>query len=203
MQSKKQERIAVSFLGLPGAGKDEQAARLKEYLEMRDGAGSVLYSYTGQILRDAMKAGTYTGKLIDNKVMKVGAKAPDFLAICAWGGNFISELKDNNHIILSSSPRTLLEAKILDTTFPFYDITHVYPIYLKTTEEEAFERLKKRARPGETDDIIKERMGWFMTEVRPAIEYYRTESKNKLIEIDGSSHDREKIHADIKKAIGI
>ncbi|MBI4114786.1 MAG: nucleoside monophosphate kinase [Candidatus Niyogibacteria bacterium] len=201
----------VMFMGLPGSGKDTQAEFLQKILEERDGKGSVLYIYTGARLRKTEKSGTYTAGLITEKIMKKGAKAPDFLAIWVWAQSFVSELKKDNHIILSSSPRTLHEAKALDDAFAFYNREYVFPIYLNISLHEASERLSKVVDRGGSDDVriddvpetINKRLAWFETFVRPAIEYYRTESKNKLIEIDGNPHDPERIHQEIRRAIGL
>lgn len=190
-------------IGYSGCGKDTQAGLVQRFLEERDGKGSVLYVYTGAHLRDVEKLGTYTAKLITEKIMKVGAKAPDFLAVWAWAQDIISNLKEGHHLILSSSPRTVLEAKIIDDAFRFYGRENVYPIYLNVNRREAFDRLKARKRFDDTDEAINHRLDYFERDVLPAVEYYRAESKNKLIEIDGNPRDPEQIHKVIKEAIGL
>lgn len=203
MQTQTPEIIIAEFMGFSGSGKDAQAALLRQALEKKYGEHSVLYVYTGENLRNAIKSGTYTARLIKEKVMDVGAKAPDFLAIWAWGQSFISALQEGQHILLSSSPRTLLEAKVLDDAASFYGTHKVYPIYLNVAREEAVSRLKARGRFDDIDETINARLSWFEAHVHPAIEYYRRESKNKLIEIDGNPRDPQKIHEAIKQAVGL
>ncbi|PIR69204.1 MAG: hypothetical protein COU47_03830 [Candidatus Niyogibacteria bacterium CG10_big_fil_rev_8_21_14_0_10_46_36] len=200
MQSKHTDAIAVMFMGLPGSGKDTQADLLQKALET---SGKVLYIYTGEKLRNAMRLGTYTAREIKEKVMDVGAKAPDFLAVWAWGQSFIADLEEGQHIILSSSPRTRMESQFLDDAFSFYGITRVYPVYLNVASDEAGRRLKERGRADDNDETIAKRLSWFEREVGPAIEYFRTESKNALIELDGNPRDPQQIHKDLKKAIGL
>jgi adenylate kinase len=196
--------INVMFMGRSGSGKDTQADLLRKALEERDGIKSVLYIYTGAHLRSIMyDTDTLTGYLIKEKVMVAGDKAPDFLAIWAWAKDCIYKLQEHHHVILSSSPRTVLEAKVLDDAFTFYYRMNVYPIYLNVSRKEAFERLRSRGRFDDTDETINNRLDYFEKWVMPTIEYYRTESKNRLIEIDGNAHDVEKIHYDILKSIGI
>lgn len=197
------DRIAVMFMGLAGSGKDTQAELIKKFLEIRDGSGSVLSVNTGHRLRAVMDAPTYTSKLLKENILNKGAKAPDFLALWAWGAEVVEKFKVDQHIIFGGSPRTALEANVLDEAFEFFGIVRVYPIYLRVERQEAFYRLKKRGRFDDTDERINSRLNYFETYVVPAIEYYRKESKNKVIEIDGNPHDEQKIHKDITQALGL
>ena len=61
------------FLGPPGSGKGTQAVRLAEKL-------SVLHLSTGEVLRQAVKAGTELGKQVDG-FMSRGELVPDDLII--------------------------------------------------------------------------------------------------------------------------
>jgi adenylate kinase family enzyme len=196
--------VNVMFIGRSGSGKDTQAELLRKALENRDSAVSILYIYTGAHLRSVMRdTNILTGNLIKENVMDAGNKAPDFLAIWAWAKEFIYRLQEHHNVILSSSPRTVFEAKILDEAFAFYSRSNVCPIYLKVSRDEAFKRLRNRGRFDDTDETINKRLDYFEKWVMSTIEYYRTESKNRLIEIDGNPHDIEKIHHDILRAIGI
>lgn len=191
------------IIGYSGCGKDTQAGLIQKLLEEREGNDSVLYVYTGAHLREAEKLGTHTARLITEKIMRIGAKAPDFLAIWAWANDIIANLKEDHHLILSSSPRTVLESKVMDDAFEFYGRKNVFPIYLNVARKEAFDRLKARGRFDDTDEAINNRLDYFEKFVLPAVEYYRKESKNKLIEIDGNPRDPQKIHEDVKRALGL
>lgn len=195
--------ITVFFMGFSGCGKDTQAGLLKAFLEKRDGADSVFYIYTGDELRKLVKEPFYTAKKIQEEVLGPGRKAPDFLAVYAWANILIPRFEPRQHLLFSSSPRTLLEAKILDDMAEFYGREEVYPVFLNVLREEAFQRLKKRGRPDDTDEVINNRLDYFDVKVRPAVEYFRRESANRLVEIDGNPHDAKKIHRDILKASGL
>lgn len=92
----------VIFLGPPGAGKGTQAARLAEHL-------GIPRISTGDMLRDAIAAGTPVGKQVA-PIMEKGGLVPDDLL-----DKIISErlrLKDaESGYILDGFPRTLRQAE--------------------------------------------------------------------------------------------
>lgn len=191
------------FLGFSGSGKDTQAELLKEFLEKRDGEGLVLWISTGDILRDMVAKGSYAGGVIDKKLLKAGELAPPFLATFFWAEAAIRELKEDQHLIFPSSPRTSEEARNLDDFAAFFDRKSVFPIFLELTREEAFERLIGRGREDDTPETINHRLDYFEREVMPAIKYFQKESPNKLVRIDGNPRDVQKIHQEILKAVGL
>lgn len=196
--------LTILLMGRSGCGKGTQAELLKNVLEERAGKGSALYVYTGEELRKmAQQKETQTGQLLELKVMEAGIKAPDFLAIAAWGSVLINKLTPGLHLILDGSPRTVLEARILDEAFEFYDRKNVLPILLDVSRKESFSRLKARGRFDDTDETINNRLDYYEKYVVPAIEYYKNKSKNKLIVIDANPRDIQKIHQDIIKAISL
>ncbi|MEK7121958.1 MAG: nucleoside monophosphate kinase, partial [Patescibacteria group bacterium] len=198
------ESLNFIFIGRSGSGKGTQAELLKKHLEEKNGPDSVLYVYTGAKLRELTgQKESLTARLVDEKVMKAGDKAPNFLAVWAWGSRFIQEMDEKRHLILDGSPRTIMEAKMLDEAFLFYGRKKVFPLFIDVSEEEVTRRMKKRSRADDTDERIKNRLAYYEEYVLPAVKYYRKESKNKLIRIDGNPLDPELIHQNILKAVGL
>ncbi|MBI2628077.1 MAG: nucleoside monophosphate kinase [Candidatus Niyogibacteria bacterium] len=192
------------FIGRSGSGKGTQAELLKKHLEEKYGPDSVLYIYTGAKLRELVGQKEFlTARLVDEKVMKAGAKAPDFLAVWAWASRFIQEMDEKKNLIVDGSPRTILEAKMLDESFLFYGRKKVFPVFIDVSREEATRRMKKRGRPDDTAERIENRLAYYEKYVRPALDYYKTESKNKIIQIDGNPLDPELIHQNVLKAVGL
>lgn len=190
-------------MGFSGSGKDTQAELLKDFLEKRDGEGSVLWISTGDILRDIVSKGSYAGRVIEQKVLKAGEIAPAFLVTLFWAETAVRDLKKNQHVIFPSSPRTLEEAQNLDDFAAFFDRKSVFPIWLDAAREEVFERLIERGREDDTPETINHRLDYFEKEVQPAVEYFKKESPNKLVKVDGNPKDVQKIHQEILKAVGL
>ena len=197
------EPTVFLFMGLSGSGKDTQAGLVRELLEKRDGPDSVLWLSTGDALRNILKSGGYTGNLIDKKILGAGAIAPPFLATLLWAEKAVKELEPGQHAIFPSSPRTLSEAQNLDDFAEFFDRKRVYPIFLNVERAEAFGRLKARGRADDTDETINNRLDYFARVVLPAVEYYRNESKNGLVEVDGNPNDIQLIHRRVLLATGL
>jgi len=198
-------RLNIIFIGRSGSGKGTQAVLMKEFLEKRDGKGSVFYLSTGEHMRGLIKEKPEleTSKFLDQKVMAVGAKAPDFLTIWIWAKELIYNAKNNQHFIFDGTPRTLLEAKTLDEALEFYERKNIKPILVDVSTEEVRARMLSRKRADDTEEQIKNRLAYYEKRVAPAVEYYRNDSKNKLIKIDGNPHDVNLIHENIFKALNL
>jgi adenylate kinase family enzyme len=194
--------LTFLFIGRSGCGKGTQVELLRKYFEDKDGRDSVVYVYAGQRMRDLIeKSDSFTSKLA-NKIMMTGGKQPDFFAIWAWSNELIDKLKENTHLIIDGSPRTLLEARVLDEAFDFYKRKEIRPILLDVSYDWAAQRLKERGRFDDTEERIKKRFEYFDKYVVPAIEYYEKESKNRLIRVNGEQSIK-KVHKDIMETLNL
>lgn len=176
-------KTAIILLSRSGGGKGTQAKFLREYF----GEEKTLYITTGDGFRElAKRADLLAGKYIQEKVLDVGEKAPDFSTIWIWANRMIYEFTpETNVVIFDGTPRTRLEAQALDEMLVFFEITNVKPLLLEVGREEVIQRLLKRGRADDTRERIEHRLAYYERTVKPAIEYYKTESAHKLIAIDG------------------
>jgi adenylate kinase family enzyme len=87
----------------------------------------------------------------------------------AWAKDCIYKLEEHHHVILSSSPSTVLEATVLDDAFTFYCRMNAYPVYLNVSHKEAIERLRSRGRFDDTDQNINNRLDYFEKWIMPTI----------------------------------
>jgi adenylate kinase len=195
--------ITYTFLlfGRSGCGKGTQAKLLIDYLEKKDGKGSVLYIYAGEKFRELVKRDSLTAKLA-NEILLAGDKIPDFLAVWVWSNLMVEKMRDDLHLVIDGSPRTVLEAKALDDAFAFYKRSDIKPVLIDVAPEEIRERLLKRGRSDDTEEQIARRLAYYEKYVVGAVDYYKNESKNKLLMVDGNPHDINLIHRNILKSAG-
>ena len=192
-----------TFIGRSGCGKGAQSELLKKLLEGKNGPGSALYIYTGARLRElAGHSEFFTARLLNEKSLKSGELTPNSLAIWAYTTEFIHGVTENNHIIVDGSPRAALEAQTLDEMFDFYGRENVFHVWLNVSEAWANARMKERGRSDDGSESIKRRFAYYEREVVPTIEFYKKDTKHKLVEINGEQ-SIEKVHKDIIKAVGL
>ncbi|QQG42628.1 MAG: nucleoside monophosphate kinase [Candidatus Giovannonibacteria bacterium] len=197
------KRYNIVFIGRSGCGKGTQAELLKTLLEKRDGAGNILYVYTGARLRElAGHSEFFTARLLDKKSLKSGELTPNSLAIWACTTEFIHGVTENNHIIVDGSPRAALEAEALDEMFDFLERNNLFHIWLNVSEEWANARMEERGRSDDSPESIRHRLAYYERDVVPAIEFYKKDKKHKFVEINGEQ-SIEKVHEDIVKAVGL
>jgi len=187
------------FIGRSGCGKGTQAELLKKYLEEND-KRQILYVYAGSRMRNLIEKENNLTSQKAKEIMLAGAKQPDFLAIWAWSNEFVEKIKEDMHLIIDGSPRTIIEAIVLDEAFEFYKREIIKPILLDVSRKWAKDKLLKRARFDDTEERIDSRLYYFEKYVQPAIDYYETKSRNKLIKVNGEP-TVEEVHKEIMEKL--
>lgn len=191
-------KTAIILLSRSGGGKGTQAQFLREHYKGKN----VLYITTGDGFRElAKRADLLAGRYIKEKILDAGEKAPDFSTIWIWANRMIYEFApDTDVVIFDGTPRTRLEAQALDEMLVFFEIMNVKPLLLEVEREEVIQRMLKRGRADDTRERIERRLAYYERTVKPAIEYYQTESAHKLITIDGMPTP-ESVFEQIKKIL--
>ncbi len=196
---------SVIFIGRYASGKGTQAELLIKALKEIDHSRSVLYMQPGQEFRDFMQGNSYTA-ILAKGVIEKGELMPEFMPIYIWTKMLIEQYTGNEHLVFDGCARKLLEAKTLDSIFPFYGLEKPWVIYLDVEHEEAHNRLKIRSKSsGRADDgavEIENRRRAHEEFVIPVIEHYRTSPLVRFLDIDGE-RTIEEIHNDIVKKIGL
>ena len=190
--------MVYTILGAPGAGKGTQAMFLREKLGLPIIA-------TGNLLREAMKAGTEFGNSI-RELMNTGHLIPDDIMV-ELVSKRLKEADCTKGAILDGFPRTLNQAQRLDQIVPV-DIA----ISIEVADHEIIDRLTGREIctrcqttyhiehnptlvPGvcdrcgspttrRTDDdkeIVKERLSVYHSETEPVKEYYQSQGKLRTV----------------------
>ena len=189
------------FFGLSGAGKGTQTKLLIEYLSKMDDENEALYLSTGSLFRSFMESGTYTGNKV-KEILGEGGLIPEFLPIWLWTGYLNDSIKTNKeHIIFDGVARRLAEAPVLQSALQFYNReTTTDVIFITLSRALAIERLLARGRYDDNIDDINTRLDWFESNVRPAIEYFKNESKTRFHEINGEG-STEDVFQNILKSV--
>jgi adenylate kinase len=166
------------FLGPPGSGKGTQAIRVAEKL-------GVVHLSTGDVLREAVKAGSELGKKADT-FMKRGELVPDDLIIGLIEDEVASgEL--GGGFILDGFPRTIPQAVSLKEMFVKNSISVDKAILLSVSDDVIVGRIKGRAeaegRADDTEEVVRNRLAVYNEQTAPLVDFYRKESV--LMEIPG------------------
>lgn len=198
-------------MGMPGVGKGTQATRLSESL-------GVVHLSTGDILRDAVKAGMSLG-LKAKDAMASGKLVPDDLI-----GDMISERLAQHDVeggfILDGFPRTVEQVAILDRVLEQRGVRLDRVILLGASEQEIVRRLSGRRvcescgvvyhvesrpsskggacercegalvqRPDDTEEVIRERLRVYREQTLPIADAYK--KRGLLVNVEGTGAPEE------------
>ncbi len=166
------------LLGPPGAGKGTQAQRLRARL-------GIPQISTGEILRAAQAAGTALGRQA-TAIMERGELVPDDVVIRLVEER-LAQPDAQKGFILDGFPRTLEQARALDTLLAKLGLGLERCVAIQLDEEELVDRLVKRSqlehRTDDDEPTIRKRMEVYRERTAPLIAYYR--SRGALAEVDG------------------
>jgi adenylate kinase len=195
--------VKIVLMGPPGAGKGTQGELLERHLD------AVRYS-TGDMLREARRAGTDLGRLAQT-YMDAGELVPDEVVIGVVG-EALAAVSADASVILDGFPRTIPQAEglalILEAAGQRLDAV----VNLVVPEEELVGRLSSRSvcsecgalassesvasgacvacgsdlvqRSDDQPDTVRRRLGVYLEETAPVLEWY-ADSPVDVLEIDG------------------
>jgi len=190
------------FIGRSGCGKGTQAKLLNEFLKKNHTAYDVFYLQTGQYFRDFVAKDGYSNK-IASRVMEEGGRQADFLAVWIWSNAFLENIENKEHLVIDGTPRSLDEARILDTAMKFYNREKPFVIYMDVSREWSEERLLARGRADDLEiEDIRKRLDWFEGDVLPAVDFYRDNNDYNFINVNGEQPIEEVNKEIIEKVFG-
>lgn len=188
------------FIGRSGCGKGTQVKLLMEEMKKMHPGDDIFYLQTGQHFRDFVKKEGYANNLA-KKIMDEGGRQPDFLAVWVWSNAFLKNVKNKEHLIIDGTPRSLNEARILDTAIRFLRRRKPYVVYLDVSREWSEERLLERGREDDLDiEEIRKRLDWFEDDVLPAVSFYRDNPDYNFVFVKGEQ-TIEEVHAEVMKKV--
>jgi adenylate kinase len=171
--------ILVVF-GAPGVGKGTQAELLSE----RKG---IPHLSTGAALRQAIQDGTELGKTA-KQFVESGRLVPDEI-VTGIVRETLAHEEYKNGCILDGFPRTMAQAETLDAILKEQGREVACVLNVDVENDEIVQRMLKRGRQDDTEEIIRERLNVYTTSTLPLLEYYK--KQGKLCKIDGNGNIEE------------
>ncbi len=172
----------IVIFGAPGSGKGTQSENLIAHY-------GLFHISTGEVLRDHIARGTELGKIAD-KYISEGHLIPDDLMISILSSILDTTLEAKNGVIFDGFPRTIDQAKALNTMLAEKNAQVDAVIGLEVDEPELIDRLIKRGiDSGRNDDnleTIKKRLVEYHSKTQPLQDFYIEEGKYLPIKGTGS-----------------
>jgi adenylate kinase family enzyme len=187
------------LIGRSGCGKGTQGELLTKYLKEIDSQRDTLYIQSGSEVREFIKGNSLTQR-ISNQYYKDDKLQPEFISVYMWINVLINNFDESKHVIFDGTPRRKHEAGVLDSVFDFYSLKNPTVINIDVSEEWATAKLSARHRMDDNKDDIKKRLAWYLTDVVPAIEFYKNNPRYNFISINGE-RSIEDVYKDIIKNI--
>jgi len=176
--------MRLILLGPPGAGKGTQALRLVAKY-------GIVQLSTGEMLREAVKAGTPIGRQV-NDIIARGGLVPDSIVVNLVGQR-IEQPDARKGFILDGFPRTVPQAQALDRLLSSKGLALDVVIELRVNEDALLKRIetriaemKARGEPLRSDDnpeVLRQRLAAYRQQTAPLVAYYR--QQNVLRSVNG------------------
>ncbi len=190
----------IIFIGPQGSGKGTQIEHLAKVFKQLDPERRIVDIQTGRRFRAlAAKGEGFTEKKVQ-QTLDTGILQPLFLSVVLWADAFHHHVDSDCHLLIDGFPRTIHEAKVLESAFTFYERSHITVINLETNESVVRERMEKRARPDDTKEVIETRLQNYREETLPVLAYYRERGHTTVVDCDGSKSIQE-VHSSIVTAM--
>lgn len=174
----------ILIIGPQGSGKSTQGKLLAEYLR-------IPFIATGDIFREIANEDTGEGRRI-RQILDEG-KLVDDKTVVKLIKKRVREDNCKNGFILDGYSRTLEQAKAV------VDLNFDKAIYFNVSKDSVLERLLKRGREDDTEELIKKRLELYFQQTQPLLEYYK--NLGILLEINGEG-EIGKIQDDLRKSLG-
>ena len=191
--------VSVLFFGSQGSGKGTQVKLLMEFLTAHS-KRSIIHIDMGQLLRDEAAKGNHSGKIIEYFLIN-GLRVPDFLPTYLQTRKLMESMTGEEHVVADGLARGPDQTRGFDDAMLFYNRHDLQVIDMQVSEETAVKRLSGRGRNDDTPEAIRNRLGWYKTDVLPQLEMLR--ERGRTIHVIDGEPDVDIIHRNILRTIGL
>ena len=168
----------IIIFGPPGAGKGTQSKFITENFNL-------FQLSTGEFLRKEISNNTETGKKIASIINSGSLVSDDIVSDLIE--KIISNKEYHNRIIFDGYPRSLNQAKNLDTLLKKYkqkiDIVLKLSVGLQTIKKRILERRNLEKRSDDSEEIAIKRYKTYEKSIEPILDFYK--KLNLLKEVNG------------------
>jgi adenylate kinase len=174
--------MRLILLGPPGAGKGTQALRLVAKY-------GIVQLSTGEMLREAVKAGTPVGRQV-KEIMAKGGLVPDNIVVNLVAQR-IEQPDARKGFILDGFPRTVPQAAALDRLLASRGLSLDAVIELRVDEDALVRRIESRIaemkergeelRSDDDPEVLHNRLRAYRQQTAPLIAYYRHQGVVKTV----------------------
>lgn len=170
--------MIIVFFGAPGVGKGTQAVLLAEKL-------NIPHLSTGDAFRKAISNQTEVG-LLAKQFVEAGALVPDEV-VTKIVAEALSAPEFQSGVILDGFPRTITQANGLNDILSSHEKGLHFVINISVPTSEIVERMLKRGRKDDAEDVIRYRLQVYEQETAPLLEFYQ-KFEGLVKEIDGNGN---------------
>lgn len=184
-----QGKILV-ILGAPGSGKGTLSKELKnKYNFTHLSTGDLIRNSEDEEIKKIVDAGNF---LPDNMMIKMLRKE-------------LKKVDVKSNIILDGFPRTIKQAKRLDSLLGRMGLGLNHALYLDLPDEVAKERIKNRAKEENrkddaSDEVVEKRFKEYHEKTFPLLDFYQ--KSRKLIKIEANK-GKERVLKQVKERLGL
>ena len=171
-------------MGAPGSGKGTQAQRLIS-------ENGWMQLSTGDLFRQNIEQGTELGKRV-KPILDAGTYVPDDITV-QMVRDRLREIPRDTRIVFDGFPRTIAQAKALDSLLGEFGRHVDGVIFLDVPRDELIDRVVRRGRQeGRSDDtarVIVKRLDVYEQNTRPLLDHYQQRGMLRSVDGTGSVDD--------------